>query len=100
MSWKQRQAKKAATRRHAQLLRAAHSVVSRGTLDRSVQDIAPAEVVAVAFGRYELRITEDEALDYLNAVLAERGFPLRYADTAVPHDITIPAPRNGQDGEE
>ncbi|MFJ2162388.1 hypothetical protein [Streptomyces sp. NPDC087856] len=90
MSWTQNRAKKQATRRHRDLLSVAQRVVSRATLDRSTGQIA--EVVALAFGRHELRITDDEALDYLNAVLAERGFPL--------HAAALPAPRDEQDGED
>ncbi|RSN13762.1 hypothetical protein DMH25_08205 [Streptomyces sp. WAC 01325] len=79
MSFKDIRARKAADRRHRQLLRAANDVVSRRSLAGTIDDIDPAEIVAIAFGRHELRIDVDEALDYLNAILAERGFPLRYA---------------------
>lgn len=99
MSWKEHRARKDADRRHKQLLVAARHVVSRGTLDRRIEDIDLAEVAAVAFGRYQLRITEDEALDYLNAVLAERGFPLRTAHPAPSGSTVIPAQRDGNEGE-
>lgn len=81
MSLKKIRAKQATARRHRQLLRAASDVVSRHSLLGETPNADPAEIVAVAFGRHELRIDADEALDYLNAVLAERGFPLRYAST-------------------
>lgn len=84
MNLKKRRARKAADRRHHQLLCAANDVVSRRALLGQVEHTTPAEIVAIAFGRYELRIDEDEALDYLNAVLAERGFPLRHADASTP----------------
>ncbi|MEU0069522.1 hypothetical protein ABZ027_08255 [Streptomyces sp. NPDC006332] len=87
MNLKKIRAKKAADRRHRQLLLAANHVVNRSVLDRSVEQAAPAEIAAIAFGRYELRISDDEALDYLNAVLAERGCPLRTADTNAPEDV-------------
>lgn len=84
MNLKKIRARKAAERRHRQLLRAAEHVVSRHIIDQQDTPVDPAAVVAVAFGRYELRITEDEARDYLNAVHAERGYPLRTADPSAP----------------
>lgn len=89
MSWTQN---RAAARRHRDLLTVAQRVVSRATLDRSTEQIGLAEITALAFGRHQLRITDAEALDYLNAVLAERGFPL--------HAAAHPAPRDEQDGED
>lgn len=100
MSWKEHRARKDADRRHKQLLLAARHVVSRGTLDRRIEDIDLAEVVAIAFGRYQLRITNEEALDYLNAVLAERGYPLRCAHPTPSGATAIPAQRASQDGDE
>jgi hypothetical protein len=99
MTWKQRQARKAAARRHARLLRVAKDVVSQGVMDRRFSGIDLKRIVAIAFARYELRITEDEALDYLNGILAEYSLPLRYVD-ALPQDATIPGQRDGQDGDE
>lgn len=95
-----RKTKQAAARRHSQLLRTANDVVSRGSLDRRIADLDPALIVALAFGRYELRVTDEEAIDYLNAALAERGFPLRYTDCPVEPSAGIPAQRDGQDGDD
>lgn len=69
-------ARRAEALRHAALMTTARHVISRHTLHgESLQD-SPAGVVALAFGRHRLRITEAEALDYLNAQLADRGLPL------------------------
>ncbi|MEU4170998.1 hypothetical protein AB0F46_29475 [Streptomyces sp. NPDC026665] len=100
MSWKQRKAAKAAARRHGQILRVAGDIVTRGAMERNVQGIDPNRIVAITFGRYRLRVTEDEALDYLNAELAERGYPLHYVDAPAPDDVTIPGQRDGQDGDQ
>lgn len=80
MNLKKIRARQAAGRRHRQLMRAASDVVRRHYLLGEAENATPAEIVAVAFGRHELRIDVDEALDYLNAVLAERGYALRHAD--------------------
>ncbi|MEU0587246.1 hypothetical protein [Streptomyces sp. NPDC006132] len=84
MNLKKIRARKAADRRHRQLLRAANHVVSRRALNGQIEQADPAEIIAIAFGRYELRIDDDEALDYLNAVLAERGYALLTRDATVP----------------
>lgn len=63
--------------RHRQFLDIANHVVRRHILEaRSGSAATPAEVVALVFGRHAARIDEAEALDYLNAVLAEHGYPL------------------------
>lgn len=98
--FEKRAARRAEDRRHQQLLRIAQHIVSRVTLERRIEDIDVAEIVAVAFGRHQLRITEDEALDYLNAVLAERGYPLRTVHPALPGTTSIPAQRNRKEGED
>jgi hypothetical protein len=69
-------------KRHQMLLKAARHIVGRRLLVDTDFSTSPAEIVALAFGWYGLRIDDDEALDYLNAVLAERGFPLQYKDGA------------------
>lgn len=76
---KKRAARRASARTHQQLMAAAHHVVSRSALELGVEQARAAEVVALVFGRHALRIDESEALDYLNAVLAERGYPLHSA---------------------
>lgn len=57
-------------------MEAARQIVGRRILDDATDRIVPAEVVALVFGRTGERISEDDARDYLNAVLADRGFPL------------------------
>ncbi|WP_328418425.1 hypothetical protein OG542_40395 (plasmid) [Streptomyces violaceus] len=37
------------------------------------QPAAPADLVALAFGRYQLEVTEEEAARYLDAALVDRG---------------------------
>lgn len=74
-----RAARRAATRRHQQLLDAARHTVSRHAVEDTITRIDPAEIVSLVFGRNAIRITEAEALDYLNAVLADRGYPLHQA---------------------
>ncbi|GGV13741.1 hypothetical protein [Streptomyces spectabilis] len=74
---KKTRARRAAAVRHRQLLDTAERVVRRHILEgQSGSDATPAEMVALAFGRLALHIDEDEARDYLNAVLVERGYPL------------------------
>jgi len=75
--------RRAATRRHRQLLNVADRIVSRHALDRELGLADPAAVTALAFGRHGLRIDDAEARDYLNAVLAERGLPLLPTPAAV-----------------
>ena len=79
---KKQGARRAAARRHQQLLDAARHILSRHAIENTVTAIDPAEIVAVAFGRYAIRVTEGEATDYLNAVLADRGYPLHQAAVA------------------
>jgi hypothetical protein len=78
MNLKKIRANRAAARRHRQLLRAADDVVSRSCLHAQTGHASPVEVIAIAFGRYQLRIGEAD----LNAVLAERGFSLRNTGTS------------------
>ncbi|MER5211975.1 hypothetical protein ABT063_15680 [Streptomyces sp. NPDC002838] len=80
MNLKKIRAQRAEDRRHRQLMHAAQHVISRRALDSDIAQATPAEVVALAFGRHALRIEDTEALDYLNAVLAERGYPLLTAN--------------------
>ncbi|MEV5611521.1 hypothetical protein [Streptomyces sp. NPDC052225] len=62
--------------RHARLLLAAEKAISSHVLRHQGMHPAPAVVVALAFALYAIRLDEDEARDYLNAALAERGYPL------------------------
>ncbi|MEU9406219.1 hypothetical protein AB0E08_11000 [Streptomyces sp. NPDC048281] len=73
---KKRAARRAASRTHRQMMDAARHVLGRHVLEDTVPHVDPAEVVALVFGRHALRITEQDAIDYLNALFAERGFPL------------------------
>jgi hypothetical protein len=79
-----RTARRAEARRHATLLQLADRVVSRHTLHGDSMQATPAEVVALAFGRARMRVTDAEALDYLNAVLADRSLPLLPAPETAP----------------
>lgn len=67
-----------ANRRHARLMRAADSLIYGQDTEALVAD----DLVALAFGRYRLRIDEAEAVDYLNAGLVHRGHPRRLATPA------------------
>ncbi|MFF1297956.1 MULTISPECIES: hypothetical protein [unclassified Streptomyces] len=73
---KKQAARRTAARQHRQLMAAARHILSRHALEGTVTRINPAEIVALVFGRHAVRITEDEAVDYLNAALADRGYPL------------------------
>ncbi|MEW2272157.1 hypothetical protein [Streptomyces griseofuscus] len=64
---------------HQRLMRVAFKVVSRHAICGDSNTASTAEIVALAFGEHQLRITETEALNYLNAALADRGYPLRSA---------------------
>lgn len=57
-------------RRHNQGMRAARRVVYIST---SPSHARPSDVAALAFGSFRLRLSEQEALDFLNAVLVDRG---------------------------
>ncbi|XUL89709.1 hypothetical protein ACQ86D_26340 [Streptomyces galilaeus] len=81
---KNRAARRAAYRRHQKLLAAARQIVSRHAIEGTVTHVGPAEVVALVFGRHAMRIAEAEAVEYLNAVLVDRGFPLRSMDAPLP----------------
>ncbi|MGC9536548.1 hypothetical protein [Streptomyces sp. UG1] len=76
MNLKKISERRAERRRHRHLMEAAQHIVRRHALDDSTDTASPAKVAALAFGWHGLRVAEDEALDYLNAVLADRGFPL------------------------
>ncbi|MFF7067330.1 hypothetical protein [Streptomyces pseudovenezuelae] len=91
---------RAAARRHRLLMSAASHIVSRHSLYDQVEQAAPAELAALVFGRHALRIDDEEALDYLNAVLAERGFPLIAAQPPLTGTPVIPAQRDSNEGED
>ncbi|MFI8177962.1 hypothetical protein ACIF6H_32230 [Streptomyces microflavus] len=55
--------------RHQRLMRAASILLA----DCFARTAAPADLVALAFGRYQMEITEDEAARYLNAAQVQRG---------------------------
>ncbi|WP_329203940.1 hypothetical protein [Streptomyces sp. NBC_01435] len=65
-------------RRHARLMSIADSLILGRAADAPTTD----EFIALAFGRHKLRITEDEAFDYLNAGLVRRGHSPRPAPQA------------------
>ncbi|MCX5345898.1 hypothetical protein [Streptomyces atratus] len=59
--------------RHARLMRAADSLI----FGQDTEALAAGDLIALAFGRYQLRIDEAEAVDYLNAGLVRRGHTRR-----------------------
>jgi hypothetical protein len=67
---------KAERQRHARLLVTAEKAINNHVLYREGLHPAPATVAALAFALFAIRLDEDEARDYLNAALAERGYPL------------------------
>ncbi|WP_405585286.1 hypothetical protein [Streptomyces sp. NBC_01092] len=81
MNLKKHRENRAARRLHQQGMSAAGHIVSRHALLDKATNSTPAEVVALLFGWTGDRITEDDAHDYLNAVLADRGYPLLAAST-------------------
>ena len=90
--------RRAAVRRHRLLMSAAKYIVSRRAVYDQVEQAAPAELAALVFGRYGWRIDDAEALEYLNAVLAERGFPLLAASPPLTGTPVIPAQRDSNEG--
>lgn len=76
---KKHAARRTAARRHQSLMSAARHILSRHAIEGTVTRIDPAEIVALTFGQHAIRITESEAIEYLNAVLADRGYPLYQA---------------------
>jgi hypothetical protein len=58
-----------ARQRHTRLMSIATSLI----LGRDESAPTTEEFIALAFGRLQLRITEDEAFDYLNAGLVHHG---------------------------
>ncbi|MEU8740629.1 hypothetical protein [Streptomyces halstedii] len=65
--------------RHARLMRAADFLI----FDHDTDELAAADLIALAFGRYQIRITEAEAVEYLNAGLVRRGHARRLAAPTV-----------------
>lgn len=61
--------------RHSRLMR----VVDQLVFCQMEEEATPAQVIALAFGRHQLRITEDEAAEYLDAGLVRRGHKPRPA---------------------
>ncbi|WP_217553102.1 hypothetical protein [Streptomyces sp. GbtcB6] len=81
-------ARRTENRRHRALMSVADHVVSRHVIAGDSEQATTGEIIALAFGRHQLRITHAEALDFLNAQLAARSLPLRgrVADTVSPED--------------
>ncbi|CAM5530773.1 hypothetical protein SALBM135S_00868 [Streptomyces alboniger] len=71
-----RRQKKAARRRHSALLAAAEQAIHLQLLHGNGMRPEPDKVVALAFAMFAIRLDLDEAREYLNAALAERGYPL------------------------
>lgn len=80
--FKKTRERKAAAQRHRLIMAAARHIVSRHVIYGEVTRAIPAEVVAYLFGKSSLRISEAEAVDYLNAVLVDRGYPLLASSTS------------------
>jgi hypothetical protein len=86
-------------RPHRRLRAIADQVVSRadlGSVTRTDHDDLAARIIAIAAGRYQQNVTAEEATLYLDAKLAERGFPLSTRSHANDLDHgprAIPAPR-------
>ncbi|AZM54148.1 hypothetical protein DMA15_17525 [Streptomyces sp. WAC 01529] len=66
----------AARQRHTQLLAAANRTIHTQLLHGNTLRPEPATMVALSFAMFAIRLDAAEARDYLNAALAERGYPL------------------------
>ncbi|WP_327260016.1 hypothetical protein [Streptomyces sp. NBC_01240] len=67
--FKNRREVRRANQRHARLM----GVADRLVIGRLADPATPAEVAALAFALHQIRITESEAAEYLNAGLVRRG---------------------------
>ncbi|QQC89853.1 hypothetical protein [Streptomyces alfalfae] len=74
MGLRDRRQQKAASQRHARLMLAANKAINQHILREA--DATPAFVVALAFAMFAIRLDTGEARDYLNAALADGGYPL------------------------
>ncbi|KKD10998.1 hypothetical protein ACQ9AR_33410 [Streptomyces lividans] len=65
-----------ARRRHARLMKVATSLVREATVISSEHAgrVTTAQIACLAFARYEMRIDDTEAADYLAAALVARGY--------------------------
>ncbi|RSS17477.1 hypothetical protein EF914_24945 [Streptomyces sp. WAC05458] len=64
-----------AKQRHTRLMRVAGDLIDPATRKASrPEDVTTAQVACLAFARYQLRIDEDEAADYLAAALVAHGY--------------------------
>ncbi|GFE20058.1 hypothetical protein [Streptomyces nigrescens] len=68
--------KREASRRHRQIMNAAYHLLTPGLHLDTTARLSPEDVVVLAYGRHQIRITEEEARDALGAALLERGFDL------------------------
>lgn len=66
---KNRREARRANQRHNHLMRAADHLI----FGRTNAELTAADLIALAFGRHQYRITETEAVDYLNAGLVLRN---------------------------
>ncbi|MCF3105412.1 hypothetical protein IPZ58_28040 [Streptomyces roseoverticillatus] len=77
---RERQIRLQAGQRHTRLMGVAEDLVREAgmkqalTQTTSPQEVTLAEVACLAFARYQLRIDEAEAADYLAAALVARGY--------------------------
>ncbi|MEV0097354.1 hypothetical protein [Streptomyces sp. NPDC050738] len=66
-------AKSRAQKRHTRLMDVAGTLINEAAICGDTKKVAPAHVVALAFGQLQLRIEESEAAEYLAAALVMRG---------------------------
>ncbi|MFF3735177.1 hypothetical protein ACFYXM_34130 [Streptomyces sp. NPDC002476] len=67
-------AKYRARRRHARLMEIAEHLVRQASAE--AEKVTCAQLAAVVFGRYQLRVEEAEAADFLAAALVEGGYSI------------------------
>ncbi|WP_424893291.1 hypothetical protein [Streptomyces sp. XH2] len=69
-----RQIRLQARQRHSRLMGVAEDLVREAGVKQVPEKVSPVEVACLAFARYQLRIDEAEAADYLAAALVARGY--------------------------
>lgn len=65
-----------ARQRHTRLMAVAHHLIRDAAVTSSSgpEKVTTAQVACLAFARYQLRINDEEAADYLAAALVARGY--------------------------
>ncbi|MEU1106565.1 hypothetical protein ABZ408_37245 [Streptomyces tibetensis] len=74
-----------AKRRHSRLMRVANHLIREAAVlsSEAATRVTTAEVACLAFARYQLRIDDEEAADYLAAALVARGYSSDHRPAAV-----------------